>query len=407
MTTQADRAMELLADRLVSTVEKRSERFGGITIRPGGDLLTLETWKPGSEKLNIGRILNLSMDRRKMGGAGKYSLEESFMEKWESRADPSKHGPPPNTVGQIPWAALAEREKMVELERSTLTGGAGARPTEVTVLGDAGLILARYAPVLSRMEVKMGVTGAQKLPYLSSQGTAASNDEGGAVAVSTWAVDSSEYLPISVSSAFEMTSSLRAVDDMTFENVVRFAVRQVLENEVLSQVLDGGGASASPPEIAGLWGVTNLPSTDYGAADPDYTRADVLAWFDNIRLSDSDGGRLTAVLSSGLWKLSQNVLRGGASSDRYMLEPVDYFGQTGVGNMEGSLAFHYSGLAPSGVTNPGLAFAGDRVCVWFFGDSLALEYIPQLAAKDQYRLTAEVNSATVAPTKNAAKVNQT
>ena len=112
-----------------------------------------------------------------MGSGGRYALEESFMERWEARADRSKHAPPPNTVGQVPFAALSEREKQVELERSTLTGGAGARPTEVSVLGDAGLILARYAPVLSRMDVKMGVTGAQKLPYLSTQGTAAANAE--------------------------------------------------------------------------------------------------------------------------------------------------------------------------------------------------------------------------------------
>ena len=79
--------------------------------------------------------------------------------------------------------------------------------------------------------------------------------------MSTWAVDGTEYMPISVSSAFELTSSLRAVDDQTFENVVRFGIKQVLENEVLAQVLDGAGAVATPPEIAGLWATANLPST--------------------------------------------------------------------------------------------------------------------------------------------------
>jgi hypothetical protein len=410
MTTQADKAMEMLATRLLDTVEQRSsDRYGGITIRPAGNLLTISNWQPTDSPLNVGRILNLTMDKRGLGGSGKYALEESFLEKWESRENPSKHGVPPNTVGLIPFAALAERERQVELQRSTLTGGAGAVPTSVSVLGDAGLILARYAPILSRLEVKVGVHGGQKLPYLSTQGTAASNAEGGAVAVSTWAVDDTEYLPISVSSAFELTSSLRAVDDQTFENVVRFAVRQVLENEVLAQVLEGAGGTATPPEIAGLWGTTSLPVTDYGAADSDFTRSDVLSWYDSIRLSDSDGGRLTAVLGSGLWKLAQNVLRGGASSDKYLLEPLDYMGMggSGAGMLEGAMAFHYSQLAPSGVTNPALAFAGDRVCLWFFGDALVLEYIPQLSAKDQYRMTAEVNAATVAPTKNAASIKQT
>ena len=32
MTTE--KALELLADRLVTTIEERSQRFGGITIRP-------------------------------------------------------------------------------------------------------------------------------------------------------------------------------------------------------------------------------------------------------------------------------------------------------------------------------------------------------------------------------------
>ena len=408
MTTQ-DTAMELLATRLLEATEKRSQRFSGITIRPAGDLATMSNWQPTDSPLNVGRILNLTMDRRSLGGSGKYSLEESFLEQWESRSNASKHGVPPNTVGLIPFAALAERERQVELQRSTLTGGAGAIPTAVSVLGDAGMILARYAPILSRLEVKMGVHGGQKLPYLSTQGTAASNAEGGAVAVSTWAVDGTEYLPISVSSAFELTSSLRAVDDQTFENVVRFGIKQVLENEVLAQVLDGAGAMATPPEIAGLWGTANLPSTDYGASDSDFSRADVLTWYDSIRLSDSDGGRLTAVLGSDLWRLTQNVLRGGASSDKYLLEPVDYMnmGGSGAGMLEGALAFHYSALAPAGIVNPALAFAGDRVCLWFFGDTLALEYIPQLQATHQYRMTAEVNAATVAPTKNAASIRQT
>ena len=411
MTTQ-DKAMELLADRLLATVEHRgSERYGGITIRPAGDALTMANWQPADAPLNIGRILNLTLDRRGFGST-KHTLEQSFMEQWEARDNASLHGSPPATVGLIPFAALAERERQereVELQRSTLTGGAGSIPTHVSVLGDAGLILARYAPILSRLEVKTGVTGGQKLPFLSTQGTAAPNAEGGAVTVSAWALDATEYLPISVSSAFELTSSLRAVDDMTFENVVRSAVREVLENEVLGQVLIGGGATATPAEIAGIWGTTSLPSTEYGATTSDFTRSDVLAWYDSIRLSDSDGGRLTAVLGSDLWKLAQNVLRGGVSSDKYLLEPMDYMGMgaPGAGIMEGAPTFHYSGLSPAGVTNPGLAFAADRVCLWFFGDALALEYIPQLAAKYQYRLTAEVNAATVAPTKNAASIKQT
>ena len=135
----------------------------------------------------------------------------------------------------------------------------------------------------------------------------------------------------------------------------------------------------------------------------------MLAWYDSIRLSDSDGGRLTAVLGSDLWKLAQNVLRGGASSDKYLLEPMDYMnmGGSGAGMLEGATAFHYTALAPAGIVNPALAFAGDRVCLWFFGDTLALEYIPQLQATHQYRMTAEVNAATVAPTKNAASIRQT
>ena len=99
------------------------------------------------------------------------------------------------------------------------TGDDGQRcrrpSTDVTVVGNGGLVFAGFAPILARMVVQQGVRGAMKLPWASTQPSAAAGAEGSDITVSTLVLSNAEFLPKSIASAYELTSSLEASDDGT------------------------------------------------------------------------------------------------------------------------------------------------------------------------------------------------
>ena len=167
---------------------------------------------------------------------------------------------------------------------------------------------------------------------------------------------------------------------------------------MLTQVLVGGGTN----EISGLWGQTGVSEVEYGNSQADFTRADVLSWFNNVRLSKADGGMYTGVLSNSLWSLCQGTLRGGVSSSEYLLEM-----QNGMGMMEGENVYVYQDLSPASVVDPGLFVAADRVLVWLWGPSLNLEIVPQIARKDTLKMVAEANMTVQRPAQSVARIKQT
>ena len=194
----------------------------------------------------------------------------------------------------------------LRLQRSTLASGAGARPVDISVLGNAGLVLAAYSPILARMDVRMGVTGAQKAPWLTSQQTAAAVAEQGAITVSNPVLNNVEYLPKSIVSAFEWSSALRGVDDGTFMQVALFSISQVLLGGVTGQILTGSEAD----EISGIWGTSGVVNVNYGAAQTDFDRNDALDVLNNVRLSNTDGMDAILVASKSLWQLMEKTPRG-------------------------------------------------------------------------------------------------
>ena len=196
-------------------------------------------------------------------------------------------------------------------------------------------------------------------------------------------------MPKSIASAYQLTSSLRGVDDGTFEGIARMAIQDVIGEQVTSQVLVGGGTN----QISGLWGLTGVQEAKYGAAQTDFTRQDALDFLDLVRLAKTDGAMYTGVLSTTLWKLAESKLRGGDASDMYLLEATG----DGMGTMEGEMMYHYADLAPSGVTDPGLFFKANRAIVWFWGDSLFLEYVPTVARKETFKMCAECNVVAYRP----------
>ena len=238
--------------------------------------------------------------------------------------------------------------------------------------------------------------------------------EGSSIPVSTWTLADAELLPVSIATSFEISSSLRAADDMTFESLVYNSVQLVAGEELVKQILDGGGSSMN--EIAGLWGRVSTATPDqvheYGAAPTDCTRADILAVKNLVALAKTDGSPGSFILSTAMWQLSENLLRGGNASDRYVLETMDGMGMMGsgsamVGMMEGRPAYHFQDFAPSGIVNPGLFAKLDRVTVFLWGRSFNLELVPVLARKDQYKLCVECNIGVVQPDHNLSAIRQT
>ena len=423
-----DRAWALLAERVSEDVEQRdmkSLRYGNTQFQPGGKVLQMDTWQAGDRMLKMSNFVRLTW-KGGMAADGpgktpsKVTLEESLLEKHQDHVSQQteRHSQPNNTIAEIPFIALAERERQeMMLRNSTLASGAAARPLDPTVLGDAGLILARYAPILARMNVMMGVVGDQRLATLTAQDAPTPIAEGGAIPAGTWTFGGDAKLPKTIPAAFQMTSSLRAIDDMTFELIVRAAIRDVLQNKVLKEVLIGDGTGAN---LSGAWGTTGVPETSYGAGDSDFDRSDMLAVLNSVRLANTDGSAPMMVASKGLWELMETTPRaiqtfgpgttsGGGITDvhRFLLDDVMHSNAGVMGMVEGAECHYYSDLAPDAVVNPGLVFKGDRSVVWFWGDSLSLEYVPQSSANYFFKMCAEVNADFELPAQNFAKIRQT
>ena len=415
-----ERAMVLLESRLVADFEQRSQRYGNTQFQPNGKVLQMDNWKAGDRLLSVGNFIKLSW-RGGMSPDGptvdrsRTSLEESFLERHQDTVNNQRerHGSAVNAIATIPWSALAERERQeIMLRNSTLASGAAARPLDPTILGDAGLVLARYAPILARMNVMVGVVGDQKLAVLSAQDAPVPAAEGAAITPGIWTFGGTAKQPISIPAAFQMTSSLRAIDDGQFETVVRAGIRDVLQNQVVAQVLNGDGTGNN---LSGVWLTTGVVNHDYGAGDADLDRDDLLTVLNSVRLSNTDGSAPMMVASKGLWELLEKKPRGtdGTSSAGYteiqsfLLDNVMHSNSGVMGMVEGAECHYYSDLSPDGVTNPGLVFKGDRAVVWFWGDSLALEYVPVTSANYFYRVVAEVNCDFELPASNFARIKQT
>ena len=385
---------ESIAADAQANMEYRA-KLDKLQYQPGGQVPQLSNWNPAlHDPLNIGRILRLTADRE-MGfpqlDRTTSTMEESFLERAELAA------PDRSTVARVPFEAVMERSRQRAIQRSAMADAAGARPLQVNVLGNAGLLFNDYAPILAAMDVRMGLRGSQKVPYFTAQGTAAGAAEAADIPITTYTMNNLDLLPVSIASAFDLSSSLQAADENTFEALVDFAIFAVCNDEMVAQVLDGGGATAN--EIAGLWGRVSTSSPDnthaYGAAQSDFSRADLLTTKNVVDLAKTDGGPGQWILGTGLYQLAENTLRGGASSERYLLEDM---------MMENRMVHHYKDFAPTGTNDAAMFVKMSRCSVLVWGDSFQLQEIPVRARKSEYKLVVESNLAVVQPDYNLASL---
>ena len=389
-------------DKLAADVEAENKsnmeyrgKLDSLQYQPGGNVLQLANWNPAlHEPLNVGRILRLTAEKE-MGfpqiDRTASTLEESFLERQELAA------PDRSTVARVPFEAVMERSRQRNLQRSALADAAGSRPLMVNIIGNAGLLFNDYAPILGAMDVRMGLRGSQKVPFFTAQGSAAGGAEAADIPITVYTMDNNDLLPVSIASAFDLSSSLQAADEGTFEALVDFAIFTVCNDEMTDQCLDGGGSTAN--EIAGLWGRVSTATPDnahdYGAAQTDFARADILTTKNVVDLAKTDGGPGQWILSTGLYQLAENTLRGGAASEKYLLENM---------MMENRPVHHYRDFAPSGTNDAGMFAKMGRCIVMVWGDSFQLQEIPIRARKSEFKMTVECNLAVVQPDFNLARI---
>ena len=134
-----------------------------LQFQPSGPVLQMANWNPADDALNIGRILQLTADRE-MGfpqlDRSTSTLEESFLERQELAA------PDRSTVARVPFEAVMERSRQRLIQRTALSDAAGARPSMVTILGDAGLLFNDLRADPGRYEYADGIARIAKSPFL-------------------------------------------------------------------------------------------------------------------------------------------------------------------------------------------------------------------------------------------------
>ena len=406
LPTEITRLSEALDAEAKSNMEYR-QKLDKMQFQPGGQVPQVGNWTSDQPVLDLGVVMRLTRTDDSVLPSIHSDRLTSFEESVIERSELTKRGP--NVLATIPFEALAERERQIAVRRSTMAQAGGTvatPPSNISILGNGGLVLASWSPILSRMDVRFVGNGEAKAPWATAQPTAAAGAEGSDIPITNLVINDVPYRPKSIASAYEITSSLRAVDDAQFESVARMAIMDVTYDQLTSQILVGGGTD----EITGIWNKPGVTEHEYGAAQNNFDRDDILDWYDAVRLSKTDGGMFTAVLSTNLWKLCERTPRAtdGTSSagyteiSMYMLEPT----MPHEGRMEREMAYLYQDLAPAGIVDPGLFFKGDRCCVWMFGDGFDVEYIPQIARKDVFKLVAEANMEMYRPAENAARIKQ-
>ena len=119
------------------------QQLQSIQYQPNGQVLQMGNWTPRDHAIDLGKILRLTckddigLPALERSGS---SLEEAFLE-MQDDLEPAGR----STVARLPFAAIEERQRQVALQRNTLAGGAGARPVDINVNGDGGLLLSAFS----------------------------------------------------------------------------------------------------------------------------------------------------------------------------------------------------------------------------------------------------------------------
>lgn len=178
-------ALAASVERLDKEAMEYGKKLNTLQFQPTGHVLQASNWQPGAPVINLGRVARL-LAASDIGPTAEqradWSLEESYLEVEQGKLSTM----PRDAIARIPWAILQERSKMLDLQRANMANARGAIPAMTNILGDGGLLLADYSAILGALDSRLGVTGDQKLPYASTQPSAAGIVEGGASPHPIW-----------------------------------------------------------------------------------------------------------------------------------------------------------------------------------------------------------------------------
>ena len=407
--------------------QQRSGRYGDTNIVPN-PVMTLA--RDGEEGLSIGNLIRVQHQRNTWGRAASRELE------WMERSDylPADA----SAIATVPFEFLsryvpmrnernAERQRALratppEQTRAAITTGATVGGGAVGVSLDVSNSLAWLydrAPILEYLNVIPGVTGEWQTFYGSN--TAANKpgpdpvEEGGAVAESSPQLVRLRRLPVTIADRFPISSAMLAAATVNIEGIALMGAENLVREHLVREVLSGPGVGAAFADVTNAitTGITHsgISGTNYGAADANFDRDDIVGIEQSLRAQNPVGDMLIWIVSTGLEALARTKRIGGTESVRFVAERDSGSLFMGIMNPNpGGMGIPYvssTHFGENGVTNPGILMYGSASCVpiWGGGIDVIMFNDPNNAA-DMYGFRLHANHAFVNP-HNGYRIRQT
>ena len=372
--------------------KQRSGRYGDVSIVPN-PVMTLE--RDGEAGLSLGNLIRVQVNR------SAFSRQASREMEWMER---SEYMPQDlSAVAVIPFEFLSRyapmsraknRERQVALRdtppervRAAITTAAnvgyGTIATEVDLENSQAWLYDR-APVLDHFTVRTGAMGEQKYFYgdnvAAQRPSPAEHGEGAAVTESSPRLVNFSRLPVAISDYFPISSSLIASATVPIDSVILGGAERLVSERVVRNVLSGPfvgvdfatSASAMQDGLIDA-GITNR---DYGAADANFDRDDIVAVEQALRALNPMGDKLVWITSTGFETLARNERVGGTEAVRFVAERNTGNLFEGIMNPSpGGMGVPYvssTHLGRTGYVNPAFLIMGSQVVVCFWGGGIEL-----------------------------------
>ena len=222
-------------------------------------------------------------------------------------------------------------------------------------------------------------------------------------------------LPITIADRFPISSALLAAATVNIENIALMGAESLVREHLVRNVLAGPGVGDAFADVTNAitTGITHsgIGNTNYGAADANFDRDDIVEVEGALRAKNPVGNNLVWIVSTGLENLARTKRIGGTESVRFVAERNSGSLFEGIMNPNpGGMGIPYvssTHFGETGVTNPGILMYGSASCVpvWGGGIDVIMFNDPNNAA-DMYGFRLHANHAFV-NSNNAHRIKQT
>ena len=284
--------------------------------------------------------------------------------------------------------------------------GAGFVPTNVDLDNSLAWLYDR-APVLEFLNVQPGLRGEWKWFYgtAANKPTPAPVAEGGAVPESSPRYTELTRKPVVIADQFPISSTLLAMAPNA-ENFTVDGARMLVQERLVREVLSGPNTGADFASVSN--GIQNgliessIANTNYGAAQTNFARADVVAVEQDLRDQNPAAGDLVWIISTDLEQLARGTRVGGTESIRFVGERMMNMMYEGYMNrISDESGVHYvatTHLGKATVNDPGFLVVGKYSVVPIWGDGIEVIIFndPELAGQ-RYGFRLHANHAIINP----------